>query len=164
MTNLYSQPEPSLYRPCAGLMLVNARNEVFVGKRIDTKDSEWWQMPQGGIDNGEALDAAALRELAEETGIAADKVEIIAHTKSELYYDLPEELAGKLWGGRYLGQRQTWFLIRFLGNDSDINLEAHYPAEFCAWKWVKPDELPALIISFKQAIYEAVLTEFRPLL
>lgn len=145
-------------------MLANRDGKVFVGKRIDTKDSDWWQMPQGGIDDGEALDDAALRELFEETGISPDKVEIIARSKAEHYYDLPEDLAGKLWGGRYLGQRQTWFLIRFLGDDSDIDLEAHDPAEFCAWKWVSPQTLPSLIIPFKVSTYEAVLAEFLPLL
>lgn len=164
MINLYTQNEPTLYRPCAGLMLVNQRGEVFVGKRIDTGDSEWWQMPQGGIDEGEELHAAALRELAEETGLLPEMVEIIAQSQEELYYDLPEELAGKLWGGQYLGQRQTWFLLRFLGQDGDFNLEAHDPPEFSDWKWVEPDALPGLIIPFKVAIYEAVLAEFKPLI
>jgi putative (di)nucleoside polyphosphate hydrolase len=145
-------------------MLANREGRVFVGKRIDTKEGDWWQMPQGGIDEGEELDAAALRELAEETGITAEKVEIIARSREELYYDLPAELVGKLWDGRYLGQRQTWFLIRFLGEDADIDLAAHEPPEFCAWKWVDPALLPSLIVPFKVATYEAVLKEFQPLL
>lgn len=154
-------PDPKLYRPCAGIMLVNHEGKAFVGKRIDTKEGDWWQMPQGGIDKGEDVNAAALRELWEETGLAPEKVTIEARMPAELYYDLPEELQGKLWKGKYIGQRQTWFLVRLTGEDADINLNAHRPPEFSDWKWVEPDTLPGLIIPFKRAIYTSVLEEFR---
>jgi putative (di)nucleoside polyphosphate hydrolase len=153
--------DPSLYRPCVGTMLINAAGEAFVGKRIDNKEGDWWQMPQGGVDKGEDLDAAMLRELGEETGLHPRHVSIVARMERELFYDLPEELKGKLWGGKYLGQRQTWYLARFLGNDADIDLEAHKHPEFCEFRWVDPDLLPELIIPFKKPIYEAVLAAFR---
>ncbi|MCB2050719.1 MAG: RNA pyrophosphohydrolase [Novosphingobium sp.] len=152
------------YRPCVGVMLVNADGKAFVGKRIDTRESDWWQMPQGGVDEGEDLRSAALRELAEETGIVERHLSLIAQTREEVFYDLPAELLGKLWKGRYRGQRQTWFLARFQGEDSDINLAAHDPAEFCDWKWVEPEQLPALIIPFKARVYRTVLDEFRSLI
>ena len=157
-----STRDAALYRPCAGLMIVNEASRVFVGKRIDTKEGDWWQMPQGGVDPGEDADEAAFRELHEETGIVRDKVEIIARTQEELFYDLPAELKGKLWGGRYIGQRQSWFLMRFTGEDADIDLNVHDPAEFNAYRWAEPETLPDLIIPFKRPIYTAVLDLFRP--
>lgn len=152
---------PLPYRPCAGVMLLNARNKVFVGQRIDgeRRYKDAWQMPQGGIDAGESPEAAAYRELEEETGIGAKKVELIARARKELTYDLPDELLGKVWKGRYCGQRQSWFLMRFTGKKSDIDLEAHKP-EFSAWKWVKPAKLPKLIVPFKRPLYEQLLEEF----
>lgn len=159
-----SGPKSLPYRPCVGVMLVNDRHQAFVGKRIDTKEGDWWQMPQGGIDEGEAPAQAALRELNEETGLQARHVSLIAQTREELLYDLPEELLGKLWGGRYRGQRQHWFLARFTGKDSDFNLSAHDPAEFCDWRWVEPDTLPQLIIPFKAKVYQSILDEFRSLI
>lgn len=154
------------YRPCVGVMLVNAHGHVFVGQRIDNKDSEGdaWQMPQGGIDDGEELHPAAMRELYEETGVSADLVTVIAETREEFFYDLPTELLGRLWKGRFRGQRQKWLLLRFTGQDSDINLEAHDPAEFCAWKWVEPEALPELVVPFKRRVYRQVLDEFRSLI
>jgi putative (di)nucleoside polyphosphate hydrolase len=152
------------YRPCVGVMLVNSDGKVFVGKRIDTREGDWWQMPQGGVDDGEDLKAAALRELWEETGVQAEHVQMLTQTKDELLYDLPEELLGKLWKGRYRGQRQTWFLARFEGTDADVRLDAHKPAEFCDWKWVEAELLPDLIVPFKKRVYRAVLDEFRPLI
>ncbi|MBX7526963.1 RNA pyrophosphohydrolase [Qipengyuania vesicularis] len=151
------------YRPCVGVMLVNGDGRAFVGRRIDNKEGDWWQMPQGGVDEGEDLEAAALRELAEETGAKAEHVSLIQQTREPIRYDLPEELIGKLWGGKYRGQEQIWFLARFSGADEDIDLEAHDPAEFCDWKWVDPEQLPDLIVPFKKRVYRAVLEEFREL-
>jgi len=152
------------YRPCVGIMLVNADGKVFVGKRIDNREGDWWQMPQGGVDKGEELRAAALRELWEETGVKDCDVSVLAHTAEELLYDLPDALMGKLWGGKYRGQRQTWFLARFEGTDADIDLNAHRPPEFEAWRWVQPELLPELIVPFKKRVYRAVLEEFRALI
>lgn len=118
-----------------------------------------WQMPQGGIDRGETPKQAALRELYEETG--TDKAEIIAEARDWLCYDLPAALAATAWRGRYRGQRQKWFLMRFLGRDIDIDLNRHHHAEFDAWKWIEPAELPGLIIDFKRPVYVALLDEFR---
>jgi putative (di)nucleoside polyphosphate hydrolase len=148
------------YRPCVGVMLVNADGQVFVGKRIDSKEGDAWQMPQGGIDDGEDLHPAAMRELAEETGVSPELVTVIAQTQEELFYDLPEHLVGKLWKGRYRGQRQHWLLLRFNGADEDIRLDAHHPPEFCDWRWVDPQELPNLIVPFKRRVYRQVLEAF----
>ena len=158
------------YRPCVGIMLVNAEGRVFVGQRLDRRENsggnegDFWQMPQGGVDEGEDVRAAALRELEEETGIAATRATIIAESAEELLYDLPDELIGKLWGGAYRGQRQRWVLMRFAGEDADIRLDAHDPPEFEDWKWVEPDVLPDLIVPFKKRVYRAVLDEFRGLI
>ncbi|GAA0326929.1 RNA pyrophosphohydrolase [Sphingomonas oligophenolica] len=146
------------YRPCAGVMLLNRHGMVFVGQRFDTT-VEAWQMPQGGIDDGEDAEKAAIRELGEETGIAPDKVALIAVAPDELFYDLPPELVGKVWKGKWRGQRQRWFLYRFLGEDSDIDLVTAHP-EFRSWRWIDPAELPRLIVPFKKALYEQVLAAF----
>ena len=150
------------YRPCVGVMLVNMDGKVFVGQRIDSQ-VEAWQMPQGGIDEDEDVKAAALRELNEETGIRRDHVEIIAKARDEHFYDLPAELIGKLWGGRFRGQRQIWFLARFLGNDEDINIQTSDP-EFRDWKWITPEMLPDLIVPFKRKLYRDILLEFKELI
>lgn len=152
------------YRPCAGFMLANREGKVFVAQRIDSKDIGAWQMPQGGIDPGEDVEQAALRELEEETGIGAGLVDVIGRMPQPLRYDLPENLIGKLWGGKYRGQEQNWFLGRFKGEDADIDLEAHEPPEFFTWKWVDPEELPDLIVPFKRDVYRAVVKEFRDLI
>ena len=138
-------------------MLANAAGLVWVGRRIDTPDG--WQMPQGGIDDGEAAAAAALRELHEEIG--TDRAEIIAESKEWYRYDLPPHLLGKAWKGRYRGQEQRWFLLRFTGSDADIDIATEHP-EFDAWQWVAPGALCDLIVPFKRAVYEQVVAEFRP--
>ena len=145
-------------------MLVNAEGKAFVGKRIDNQEGDWWQMPQGGVDEGEDCDAALLRELAEETGARAEHVEVLGKLPAELFYELPDDLQGKLWGGRYLGQRQTWYLARFTGSDADIDIAAHDPPEFCEWKWVEPALLPELIVPFKREVYRSIVEGFAPLL
>ena len=152
------------YRPCVGVMLVNAQGQVFVGKRIDNREGDLWQMPQGGIDPGEDLRVAALRELWEETGVQEQHATVIAQSSEELFYDLPDDLVGKIWGGKYRGQRQFWLLLRFIGKDSDIRLDAYKHPEFCEWKWVEPETLPDLIVPFKKRVYRAVLEEFRGLI
>ncbi len=150
----------SAYRPCVGIMLLNHANLVFVARRIDMSE-EAWQMPQGGIDDGEEPRAAALRELKEEIG--TDKAIILAESRGWLRYDLPTELAGQAWGGRYRGQRQKWFAMRFVGSDSDIDLATDHP-EFSDWKWMVPASLPRFIVPFKRQLYVDILTEFAPLL
>jgi putative (di)nucleoside polyphosphate hydrolase len=146
------------YRPAAGVMLLNREGKVFVAQRLDST-LEAWQMPQGGLDEGEEAEAGALRELEEETGIGRQHVEIVARTPGELTYDLPDDLVGKLWKGKWRGQRQTWFLCRFTGTDEDVNIETPHP-EFRAWKWADPAELPAMIVPFKRKLYEEVLDAF----
>ncbi len=153
------------YRPCVGIMLANREGQVFVGRRTDQSVAEpdAWQMPQGGIDPGEEADVAVLRELGEETGIAAGLVDIIARSARDYAYDLPDELIGRIWGGRYRGQQQRWFLLRFKGVDSDVNIATSHP-EFNAWQWVAPGQLVDLIVPFKRALYRQVVEEFTPLL
>jgi putative (di)nucleoside polyphosphate hydrolase len=146
------------YRSAVGVMLLNAENRVFVGQRLDNQ-LDAWQMPQGGLDPGESAEEGALRELEEETGIARELVEIVACASRQLDYDLPHDLQGKVWGGRYRGQRQTWYLCRFLGTDADVRIDTPDP-EFRAWKWAEPAELPAMIVPFKRELYAAVLREF----
>ena len=139
-------------------MLLNAERKVWVGRRIDNP-GDAWQMPQGGMDEGEEPWATALRELEEETGITPDKVELIGECPERLRYDLPEELTAKFWGGRYRGQLQNWFAFRFLGQDSDVNIATDHP-EFDAWKWVDPQLLPDLIVPFKRELYRKLLRDF----
>jgi putative (di)nucleoside polyphosphate hydrolase len=146
------------YRPCAGIMLLNAQRQVFVGQRFDSRYNAW-QMPQGGIDDGEDAEVAAIRELGEETGVAPHLVEVIARSTNEHAYDLPPHLMGEMWNGAYRGQRQIWFLMRFLGEDGDINIATEH-AEFCAWQWVNADRLVDLIVPFKKELYANVIAEF----
>ena len=146
------------YRPGVGIMLLNRAGEVFVGRRIDMPTMPAWQMPQGGIDPGETPLDAALRELKEEIG--TDKVQLLGESQGWLRYDLPAELSRGIWGGRYRGQRQKWFAMRFTGDDSDIDLATEHP-EFDAWKWVRPERLPEIIVPFKRQLYFDILTEFR---
>lgn len=155
-----TDPASLPYRPCAGVMLLNRDGRVFVGQRLDsTLDA--WQMPQGGIDPGEDDLEAAFRELWEETGVARSHAELIAEAPEELRYDLPDDLIGKVWKGKWRGQRQRWFLLRFLGEDRDINIATEHP-EFRAWRWADPADLPALIVPFKRALYERLLELFAP--
>jgi putative (di)nucleoside polyphosphate hydrolase len=146
------------YRRGVGIMLLNPPGAVFVGRRIDMPVTPAWQMPQGGIDPGETPRQAALRELKEEIG--TDQAEILGETRDWLTYDLSDELAGNVWGGRFRGQRQKWFAMRFTGSDADIDLVTQHP-EFDAWQWVVPARLPDLIVPFKRQLYLDVLAEFR---
>ncbi|MEA3081059.1 MAG: putative (di)nucleoside polyphosphate hydrolase [Sphingomonadales bacterium] len=146
------------YRRGVGVMLLNGGGKVFVGARIDNTD-EAWQMPQGGIDKGEEPWATALRELEEETGIPPHLVERIAECPERMKYDLPQELRAKLWGGKWIGQDQDWYLARFLGRDSDVNIATKHP-EFREWKWIEPEQLPELIVPFKRDLYRRLLSEF----
>ena len=146
------------YRPGAGVMLLNRQGKALVGQRLDST-LEAWQLPQGGLDEGETPEEGAYRELEEETGVNRRHVEIIARCPEQLTYDLPDDLVGKMWKGKWRGQRQTWFLMRFLGEDKDVDLETEEP-EFRAWKWADPAELPALIVPFKTKLYEDVLAAF----
>ena len=150
--------DPSLYRRGVGVMLLNAHGKVWVGARIDNPDDAW-QMPQGGIDEGEEPWATALRELEEETGIVPHLVERLADCPERIRYELPEELRGRLWGGKWLGQDQDWFLARFLGRDTDVNIATAHP-EFREWKWVEPAVLPELIVPFKRDLYRRLIAEF----
>ena len=143
------------WRQGVGIVLLNDAGLVFVGERLDRPGV--WQMPQGGIDTGEEPAAAARRELAEETGV--DRVTILAESRGWLSYDLPADLRGRVWQGRYIGQAQKWFAMRFDGVDSDIRIDGAH-AEFGAWQWIAPERLPALIVDFKKPLYEAVLAEF----
>ena len=147
-----------LYRRGVGVMLLNANNHVWVGARIDNPEDAW-QMPQGGIDEGEDPWATALRELEEETGIPPHLVERIADCPERLRYDLPKELVGRFWRGKWIGQEQDWYLARFLGRDSDVNIATPKP-EFREWRWVDPEKLPELIVPFKREMYRRLLREF----
>ena len=150
---------PEDYRPGIGIFLLNNKGDVFVAKRIDNT-SEAWQMPQGGIDAGEEPLIALYRELLEETGIHKNNVTLLHEIDEWLYYDLPAHLALVLWGGRYKGQRQRWFVLKFNGKDSDINLETEIP-EFNEWKWIKPENLSDVIVDFKRPLYTAILAKLK---
>lgn len=147
------------YRPCAGVVLIDDRGLVFAGRRIDRSPDQppAWQMPQGGIDEGESPRQAALRELHEEVG--TDKAEVLAESRDWRRYDLPADLVPRLWGGRYRGQEQRWFALRFLGTDADIDIATKTP-EFRAWRWAEMAELPDIIVPFKRQIYQEVIAEF----
>ncbi len=153
------------YRPCAGVVLINPQGLVFAGQRIDRpKDAPpAWQMPQGGIDAGETPREAALRELVEETGVAADLVEPLAESPDWVTYDLPPELLGKVWKGKYGGQKQKWFALRFLGDDSAVRIATEHP-EFDCWQWMRAADLIDSIVPFKRAVYAQVLGDFREVL
>ena len=146
------------YRKNVGVMLMNRDGHVFVGQRLD-RDQAAWQMPQGGIDKGENARTAALRELEEETGVSPSLVEVVAETDDWLAYDLPHDLVPNIWKGRFRGQKQKWFLFRFLGNDDQVNIETDHP-EFSEWRWSPPDQLLLNIVPFKREVYARVLDEF----
>ena len=146
------------YRPCVGIMLINSNNRIFAGQRIDNH-LEAWQMPQGGIDEGEDVETACFREMKEEIG--TDKASIIAIHPEWLNYDIPEILADKLWDRKYRGQTQKWVALKFTGTDIDINIKTHIP-EFSKWKWISPQQLASLAAPFKREVYENVLNVFKP--
>ncbi|MBU2937231.1 MULTISPECIES: RNA pyrophosphohydrolase [Pacificibacter] len=152
-------PKTLPYRSCVGVMLMNKDGDIFVGERIDTPGA--WQMPQGGIDAGEDAKEAAFRELWEETGVNPEHVDLLAQTSDWLTYDLPDHLLGKVWKGKYRGQKQLWFLMRFNSTDDKISIASEHP-EFAQWKWSAPTNLVAEIVPFKKHIYEAVVAEFAP--
>lgn len=157
---IVAEADMTHYRPCAGIVLLNLVGQVWVGERNDMPGA--WQMPQGGIDPGEAPRAAALRELEEETGTA--NVEVLAEAPGWLKYDLPPDLQKHAWKGKWRGQRQKWFAARFLGEDSEIDILGVAKPEFARWRWVDADEVPSLIVEFKRPVYEAVIEAFRPVL
>lgn len=144
------------YRKCVGIVLLNKDNKVFTAKRIDTL-SDAWQMPQGGIDKEETPREAAIRELEEETSIT--NIEIISESRNWLSYDLPKNLIPKLWGGKYKGQQQKWFLCKFLGEESEINIKTNIP-EFSEWKWTEFKKVPEIIVPFKRELYQNIVDEF----
>lgn len=146
------------YRRNVGVMLMNAAGHVFVGQRLDN-DTPAWQMPQGGIDKGESPRDAALRELEEETGVLPDLVTVEAESEGWVAYDLPYDIVPRIWKGRYRGQEQKWFLMRFHGSDDQVNIVVDHQ-EFSEWRWLPSDELVANIVPFKREVYEKVLAEF----
>jgi putative (di)nucleoside polyphosphate hydrolase len=148
------------YRRGVGALLFNDHGLVFVARRLDTLDA--WQLPQGGIHKGETSRQAVLRELVEEIG--TDRAEVLARSKRWLRYDLPQELASKVWNGKYRGQEQRWFALRFTGSDADIDLAAHGKPEFDAWRWNAFEDLPSLAVGFKRALYQDLVEEFRSVL
>ena len=150
---------PKDYRPNVGMMIINQKKEIFVGKRID-HPSNFWQMPQGGIDAQEIPSIAALREMNEEVGIKKNKVDLLTESKDWYYYSIPSDLAKTLWKGKYKGQRQKWFLYKFKGTEKDINIHTEHP-EFSDYKWVTKDFLVPNIVPFKKKIYEKLLLEFK---
>lgn len=151
------------YRPCVGLMVLNAEGLIFAGRRLDGGgEGPAWQMPQGGIDPGETPRQAGLRELGEETGLGPEHVEIIGETAGWVRYDVPDALIGRLWGGRFRGQTQKWFALRLTAPDEAVNIATEEP-EFSEWRWMEADALVEAIVPFKRDIYRAVLTEFEPL-
>ena len=157
------RPDITAYRPCVGIMLLNAANEAWIGRRFEKQNDDgigkWWQMPQGGIDEGEDLKAAAMRELNEETGVT--NANLIEESPRWYTYDLPDHLIGQSWGGKYRGQKQKWFALRFEGQDSEIQLKVPgHKQEFDEWRWAKMSMVLDLIIPFKRNVYVELLKDF----
>jgi len=148
-------------RPCVGIALLGRSGRLFAGQRVDNM-ADAWQMPQGGIDKGESPREAAMRELAEETGLGPTHVELLAEHPEWLDYDLPPELQGRIWGGRYRGQTQRWFLLRMLAADSAVRIDGHDSREFRCWDWLSQEQLMAKVVAFKRPVYARVLEEFGP--
>ena len=158
---IQQDPQTLPYRPCVGVMLINQEGRIWAGQRIDAPaGTAAWQMPQGGIDPDEKPRAAAYRELWEETGVTRDQVEFLGKTHGWVTYDLPPDLLGKVWGGKYRGQKQKWFLFRYIGQDSDIIIDSEHP-EFSQWKWIGAAEMLTAIVPFKRTVYEEVVRSFR---
>jgi putative (di)nucleoside polyphosphate hydrolase len=155
-----TKPSTLPYRPCAGIVLVNAEGLVFAGRRLDTSSTEpsAWQMPQGGIDAGETPDVAAFREMEEEIGTR--NAQLLGQTPEWIAYDLPPHLLGKVWKGKYRGQKQKWFAFKFQGADGDINIDTEHP-EFSDWTWMEASKLLERTVEFKRHVYEEVFKEFK---
>lgn len=151
-----------LYRSGVGIMIIDQQKRIFVGKRIDNH-SDAWQMPQGGLDAGETEDEALLREMKEETGISSHEVKILSQSSKHYYYNLPYKLQKKFWGGKYLGQKQRWYLIEFCGDEKNIDVATEDP-EFSEWKWISKENLLGAIVAFKRDLYEEVMKEFESFL
>ncbi len=162
ITRQLKQKPDYLYRSGVGIMIINKNKEIFVGKRIDNH-SDAWQMPQGGLDAGEGEDVAMFRELKEETGINDESVKVIQKSQKYHYYNLPYKLQKKFWGGKYLGQKQKWYLVEFIGEESAINVKTEDP-EFSEWKWISKENLLNEIVPFKRDLYEDIIKEFEELL
>ncbi len=157
-SKITSKKPDYLYRSGVGIMLINREGKIFVGKRIDN-NSDAWQMPQGGIDAGEDEDLAMVRELKEETGIDEKSIKILQKSRGYYYYNLPYKLQKKFWGGKYLGQKQRWYLAEFVGDDRLIDTNTEHP-EFSEWKWIARDEIINAIVAFKRDLYRSVIDEF----
>lgn len=149
-----------MYRKCVGMILLNSEKKVFVGQRCD-KSSEAWQLPQGGVEEGESFRDTLFREMEEEVGTR--NAEIVGESKELLRYELPQKLSNKLWDGKYIGQEQKWYLVRFLGNEEEINIYTLHQ-EFINYKWVEIDEISRLIVEFKRSLYLQLITIFKPII
>tara|TARA_B100001029_G_C14664294_1_gene236094 strand:- start:28 stop:501 length:474 start_codon:yes stop_codon:yes gene_type:complete len=142
-----------------GAILINKEKKIFVGKRKDHPNNDKWQMPQGGVNEGEDLLSAMRRELEEETSVKS--IKILKELEDWTVYELPDYLLGKIWKGKYRGQKQKWFILKFTGSDDEINLKTSHP-EFIEWKWADPETIPKMIVDFKKTLYESLLLKIKP--